>query len=104
MKTILSATLAAACLMGLAGQATAQGNSANAPGQDRTCLVTTGTAGSFNDADVVDSKWLPRKAAEAQASKSPDTMKTFDYSNEPDLIGEGKQYASAEELCNNHFK
>lgn len=103
MKTIVSVAVAAACFVGLAGQAAAQGNSANAPGQDRTCLVTTGTAGSFNDTDVVDSKWLPRKAAEAQASKSPDTMRVFDYADDP-LVGEGRQYATAEELCNNHFK
>ena len=25
--------------------------------------------GSFNDTDIVDSKWLPRKAAEAQAGQ-----------------------------------
>jgi len=104
MKSIVCATLAAACFMGLAGQAVAQGNNANAnaPGQDRTCLVTTGTPGSFNDADITDSKWLPRKAAEAQAAKDPQTMRVFDYANDP-LVGEGKQYATAEELCNNHF-
>ena len=101
MKSILGLAIATACVAGLAGPAAAQGNSANAPGQDRTCLVTTGTPGSFNDADIVDSKWLPRKAAEAQASKSPNTMKTFDYA-EDGLVTDGT-YASAEELCNNHF-
>ena len=60
-------------------------NNANpdAPGQDRVCLVTTDNPGSFNDADVASTKWLPRKAAEQQASKNPDTMKVFDYDNDP---------------------
>lgn len=75
--------------------------SSNAPGQDRVCLVTTGNPGSFNDADVTETKWLPRKAAEAQASKDPNTMKVFDYSSDP--LVTGGQYASAEELCKKHF-
>lgn len=70
------------------------------PGQDRVCLVTTGNPGSFRDIDVVDTKWLPRKAAEAQASKDPDTMQVFDYTDDP-LVG--TQYETAEELCNEHF-
>lgn len=74
---------------------------ANAPGQDRVCLVTTGTPNSFNDVDVVGTKWLPRKAAEAQAKKDPSKERVFDYSNDP-LVTGGK-YASAEELCNTHF-
>ena len=39
-------------------------NNPNAPGQDRVCLVTTtgGVSGT-----VTATKWLPRKAAEAQA-------------------------------------
>ena len=102
MKSIVGTVLAAACIIGFCAPVAAQGNSANAPGQDRTCLVTTGTPGSFKDADVVDSKWLPRKAANAQASKSPNTMKTFDYAQDP--LVTGGTYASAEELCNNHFK
>ena len=83
--------------------ALAQGNKANpaAPGQDRTCLVTTGVPNSWNDADVVGAKWLPRKAAEAQAKKDPTTMKTFEYAN--DSLVTGGQYKSAEELCNKHF-
>jgi hypothetical protein len=31
--------------------------------------VTTGTPNSFNDADIIETKWLPRKTAEAKASK-----------------------------------
>lgn len=81
----------------------AQDNKANsaAPGQDRTCLVTTGVPNSWNDVDVVGTKWLPRKAAEAQAKKDPSTMRTFEYENDP-LVTSGK-YKSAEELCNTHF-
>jgi hypothetical protein len=106
MKTLLSALAVAALLGGSAGSALAQnnGNNANpnAPGQDRTCLVTTGKADSFNDADVVSTKWLPRKAADAQASKDPHTMKTFDYASDP-LVTNGT-YKSAQDLCENHFK
>lgn len=85
------------------GPALAQGNNANpaAPGQDRTCLVTTGVPNSWNDVDIVDAKWLPRKAAEAQAKKDPTTMRTFEYANDP--LVTGGTYASAEELCNEHF-
>lgn len=87
----------------LAAPALAQGNNANpaAPGQERVCLVTTGTADSWNDADVVSTKWLPRKAAEGQAAKDPTMLRVFDYSNDP-LVANGT-YASAEELCNQHF-
>lgn len=74
---------------------------ADAPGQDRVCLVTTGTANSWNDVDIVDTKWLPRKAAEQQAGKDPTKLRVFDYSNDP-LVTNGT-YASAEELCNEHF-
>jgi hypothetical protein len=83
--------------------ALAQDNNANpaAPGQDRTCLVTTGVPNSWNDVDVASTKWLPRKAAEAQAQKDPSTMRTFDYANDP--LVTGGTYASAEELCNKHF-
>lgn len=87
----------------LATPALAASNNANpaAPGQDRVCLVTTGKADSWNDSDVVSTKWLPRKAAEAQASKDPTMQRTFDYTNDP-LVTNGT-YASAEELCNKHF-
>ena len=86
-----------------AAPALAQGNNANpeAPGQDRVCLVTTGTPNSFNDVDVIGTKWLPRKAAEAQAKKDPTRERVFDYTSDP-LVTGGK-YASAEELCNTHF-
>lgn len=106
MKNILTTAAAAAMILTTGTFAMAQSDNnanANAPGQDRTCLVTTKNPGSFNDADVSDTKWLPRKAAEQQASKSPDTMRVFDYDSDP-LVGDGKDYATAEDLCNNHFK
>lgn len=83
--------------------ALAESTNANpaAPGQDRVCLVTTGTPDSFNDVDVVSTKWLPRKAADAQAAKDPSTMKVFDYTSDP--LVTGGQYKSAEELCNTRF-
>lgn len=101
MKTltlILAASLSLAALPALAQQNNAN---ANAPGQDRTCLVTTGVADSWADADIVDAKWLPRKAAESQAKQDPTHMKVFDYANDP--LVTGGTYASAEELCNEHF-
>jgi hypothetical protein len=102
MKTL--PILIVATLMLAAGPALAQQDNnanANAPGQDRTCLVTTGTPNSWNDTDVVGTKWLPRKAAEAQAKKDPTTMRTFEYENDPLVLNH--TYASAEELCNKHF-
>ena len=101
--SIISAIAVASMALGTAGSMAASNNAnSNAPGQDRTCLVTTSTPNSFNDVDVIGTKWLPRKAAEEQASKDPTTMKTFDYANDP-LVTSG-QYKSAEDLCNNHFK
>ncbi len=104
MRKIIASTMLAAVLAvtALPASVSAQNNAnKDAPGQDRTCLVTTGTPGSFNDADVTETKWLPRKAAESQASKNADTKKVFDYTTDP--LVTGGQYASAEELCNTHF-
>jgi hypothetical protein len=96
---ITAAALAAIVISG--SSALAESKKASAPGQDRTCLVTTKNAGRFNDADVASTKWLPRKAAEAQASKDPDKMRVFDYEQDPLVLN--KTYASAEDLCNTHF-
>ena len=100
MKSVAIAAMAALIA---AAPVAAQSNKANpaAPGQDRVCLVTTGTPNSWNDVDVVDTKWLPRKAAEAQASKDPSKLRVFDYSTDP-LVVDGT-FDSAEELCNEHF-
>ena len=101
MKYLINAAVLAAMVVGSGSLAMAESKKAGAPGQDRTCLVTTNTAGSFNDADVADAKWLPRKAAEKQASKDPSTMRVFDYDQDP--LVTNKTYASAEELCKKHF-
>lgn len=95
--------LAISVVLATGGAAVAANNKANpnAPGQDRVCLVTSGNPGSFNDVDIVATKWLPRKAAQAQASKDPTTMLVKDYSTDP-LVG--TKYASAEELCKTHFQ
>ena len=82
------------------GVAVAQGNSASAPGQDRTCLVTFSKPNTTADADVVSTKWLPRKAADAQDAKD-ELSAVFDYEND-DLVKNGT-YASAQELCEKHF-
>jgi hypothetical protein len=100
MKTLLSTITAIALVTAATSGAMAQGKSAEAPGQDRTCLVTSSNGG-WNDDDVASTKWLPRKAAEAQAAKDPSKMRIFDYDDDP-LVTTG-EYASAEELCNEHF-
>jgi len=100
MKTVLIAALVA--LLGVAAvPAIAKDKVHNNPGHNRTCLVTSGNPGSFNDVDVTGTKWLPSKAAEKQAAKDPDTMRTFDYTNDP--LVTGGTYSSAEELCKEHF-
>lgn len=100
MKTLPIIAVIASMLVAPAYAESTKAN-ASAPGQDRVCLVTTGTPNSWNDVDVVSTKWLPRKAAEAQAAKDPATLKVFDYSTDQ-LVTNGT-YASAEELCNTHF-
>lgn len=101
MKTLVRCAMAATMMLAAGDFAQAASNKENAPGQDRTCLVTTKTSGSFNDSDVVSTKWLPRKAAEAQASKDPNMVRVFDYDQDPLVLNH--TYASAEELCKTHF-
>jgi hypothetical protein len=101
MKIFLYAGLIGALLVSGANVSVAASKKTDAPGQDRTCLVTTKNANSWNDTDVASTKWLPRKAAEAQASKDSTTMRVFDYENDP--LVTGGTYASAEELCEKHF-
>ena len=101
MRIPVYAMMISAALVVSGSASMAASNKANAPGQDRTCLVTTKNANSWNDTDVANTKWLPRKAAQAQASKNPSKMRVFDYGNDP-LVTSGK-YASAEELCKTHF-
>jgi hypothetical protein len=72
MRSLFAAVIAT-CALGLsAGMAVGQSNNANpnAPGQDRVCLITFGSHDQANagaDADIISTKYLPRKAAEAQA-------------------------------------
>jgi hypothetical protein len=100
MKKIIALAMAATLAAAVPSMAFAQGKSAEAPGQDRTCLVESSNGG-WNDADVASTKWLPRKAAEAQASKDPARYRVFDYADDP-LVANG-DYDSAEDLCNTHF-
>jgi hypothetical protein len=81
---------------------TIQQRKSECPGPRSRLPCDLGHPRSFNDTDIVDSKWLPRKAAEAQAAKDPNTMMVDDYADDP-LVGEGKDYATGEELCNKHF-
>ena len=101
MKLFIKVAMLSAMIVASGSSAIAESKKVNAPGQDRTCLVTSKNPGSFNDADVATTKWLPRKAAEAQAGKDPSTMRLFDYDQDP--LVTNHTYASAEDLCNNHF-
>ena len=77
--TIAALSLAAAG-PALAGNQHAE----HAPGQDKVCLITWGSAADAAtgaDATALNGKYLPRKAAEAQASKSGGKSRVFDYSN-----------------------
>lgn len=82
MKKLMAFGLAATLAM--SGAAFAAGKSESAPGQDRTCLITfkkpvsSYSGGNYPNVDITDTKYLPRKAANKQASKNPN-MKTFDY-------------------------
>jgi len=68
------------------------GNSADAPGQDRVCLITWGNSADANsgaDATALSGKYLPRKAAEAQAAQSGGKARVFDYSNSTQAVNTG---------------
>lgn len=83
MKTIAIIVAAAALC---ATPVLAQNNNANpnAPGQDRDCLITwlsEADATAAIDAKAVSGKYLPKKAAEAQAKASGGKARVFDYSN-----------------------
>lgn len=75
MKRVIA--LAGALTVALATGAVAQnnnnsGNSANAAGQDRVCLLTfkdEASVAAGANVDIVKAQWMPRKAAEAQASQ-----------------------------------
>jgi hypothetical protein len=92
MKRIHLISMAAG-LLALPGAALAlQGNSADAPGQDRVCLITWATpqdAASGADATALEGKYLPRRAAEAQAARSGGRSRVFDYSNSTQNVNTG---------------
>lgn len=95
MKTMVLIT---AAISGLTVCTSALADKASAPGQDKTCLVTFNSPGAVAggaDADITNTKYLPRKAADKQASKN-DTMATFDYpSGSPGLGSNTKEVCSA---------
>jgi len=84
--------LLAACTA-LTASTAALADKASAPGQDKTCLITFNSPGAVAggaNADITDTKYLPRKAADKQASKN-DTMATFDYPNGAPGFGSNTQ-------------
>ena len=94
MNRIFIAALAAGALAapGAAGAFQARGNSADAPGQDRVCLITWGSVADANsgaDATALSGHYLPRRAAEAQAAQSGGKARTFDYSNSTQAVNTG---------------
>lgn len=71
---------------------TAPGNSGDAAGQDKVCLITWSSAADAatgSDATALSGKYLPRKAAEAQAAKSGGKSRVFDYSNSTQAVNTG---------------
>jgi hypothetical protein len=94
MKTLLiaSATLLAFAAAPTAFAGPAHGNSQDAPGQDRVCLVTWASAADAAtqaDATALSGKYLPRKAAEAQAAQSNGKSRVYDYSNSTQNVNTG---------------
>ena len=76
----------------LSAQNATPGKSTDAPGQDKVCLITWGSAADAAtgaDATALSGKYLPRKAAEAQASKSGGKSRVFDYSNSTQNVNTG---------------
>ncbi|HYE27839.1 MAG TPA: hypothetical protein VEA61_06370 [Allosphingosinicella sp.] len=76
----------------VAAQNATPGKSADAPGQDRVCLITWATAADAAtgaDATALSGKYLPRKAAEAQAAQSGGKSRVFDYSNSTQHVNTG---------------
>ena len=92
MRKLIIAPVAASLLAFAGAAAAGQGNSANAPGQDRVCLITWATpqdAASGADATALEGKYLPRRAAEAQAARSGGRSRVFDYSNSTQNVNTG---------------
>jgi hypothetical protein len=84
-----TALLAAAALPAFAAET---GKSGDAAGQDKVCLITWGSAADASsgaDSTALSGKYLPRKAAEAQASRSGGKSRVFDYSNSTQNVNTG---------------
>ena len=92
LSTAAVTGLALAMTAPLAAQNATPGKSTDAPGQDRVCLITWGSAAdaaSGADATALSGKYLPRKAAEAQAAQSGGKARAFDYSNSTQNVNTG---------------
>jgi hypothetical protein len=95
MKMLPGSLLAGASLAmvaPLAASPNGNGNSENAPGQDRVCLITWASVADANsgaDATALSGKYLPRNAAEAQAARSGGKSRVFDYSNSTQAVNTG---------------
>ena len=94
MRKLHSAALAgvALAMAAPAPAALGPGKSDDAAGQDRVCLITWATpadAASGADATALSGKYLPRKAAEAQAAQSGGKSRVFDYSNSTQAVNTG---------------
>jgi hypothetical protein len=94
MLKLAMITLAGAALASvpLVATSASPGKSDDAPGQDKVCLITWGSAAdaaSGADATALSGKYLPRKAAEAQAANSGGKARVFDYSNSTQNVNTG---------------
>ncbi len=92
MKKFLIAALVAGVAAAPASLPAFQGNKADAPGQDRVCLITWGSAAdaaSGADATALNGRYLPRRAAEQQAARSSGRSRVFDYSNSTQNVNTG---------------
>lgn len=92
MRLIHTAFLAAAVLAAGPLAAGPNSNKADAPGQDKVCLISWGSAADASsgaDSTALNGKYLPRKAAEAQAANSGGKSRVFDYSNSTQAVNTG---------------
>jgi hypothetical protein len=92
LSTVILGGLALATTAPLSAQNATPGKSSDAPGQDRVCLITWGSAAdaaSGADATALSGKYLPRKAAEQQAASSGGKARVFDYSNSTQHVNTG---------------
>ena len=93
MKFHMTAAAALLAFAAPAGFALASpGQSQDAPGHDRVCLVTWASAADAAtqaDALALSGKYLPRKAAEQQAANSGGKSRAYDYSNSTQNVNTG---------------